>query len=54
VGGGHLLLVNREQKEARANRDTEKEQAREQAMIQQRAAAPELAQVFHMDRDRAF
>jgi hypothetical protein len=49
-----LVFVNHdpEQRKVRSTmRDTEKEQATARAMSPKRAAALELAQVFHTDRD---
>jgi len=55
VAGGHSLFLDRdpEQPSAKATiRGTEKEQARARAMSPKRAAAQELAQAFHTDRDQ--
>jgi hypothetical protein len=55
AAGGHPLFVNRDPEQPRAGatiRGTEKEQAMARGMSPKRAAAPELAQVFHTDRDR--
>jgi len=56
AAGGHLLFVNRDPEKPRERvtiRDREKEQAKATLLIRQ-FAAPELAQVFHTDRDRGF
>ena len=57
AGVGHLLFVNRDPEEQRVTemiQDKEKEQAPARAMSPKQAAALELAQVFHTDRDPGF
>ena len=58
AGVGHLLFVSRDPEEQRVTemiQDREKEQATVKAMSPKRAAAAlELAQVFHTDRDPGF
>ena len=56
AGVGHLF-VNRDPEQQGVTemiQDREKEQATARAMSPKQAAAPELAQVFHTDRDPAF
>jgi len=57
AGVGRLLFVSRDPEEQRVTemiQDREKEQATVRAMRPKRAAALELAQVFHTDRDPGF